>query len=224
VKSAEIKRLTSRRDGSALSAEKLLETAGRRDCARFHFSDETRSGARVEYRRDGQRPVAADLAALQDAIPCFLPGTLLRTAQGPRPIESLVAGDRVVTRDGGAQAVVSVSRADFGWRQIGLNPYLRPVRIPAGALGNGLPERDLVLSRNHKLLVQAANGDESLMAARDLLGLSGVATVDVSSVSYLRLHLQRHEIVLAEGLWSESALPDGDTRAAARRDLDSTAA
>jgi len=168
------------------------------------------TAARIEAL-DGEGQVSSRLAiaALEAAIPCFTPGTAIATATGPRLAEDLRPGDRVVTRDHGPGAIVWIGRHDFDWRMLGLNPLLRPVMIRAGALGHGLPMRDLLVSPNHRMLVgrhreAAADDAEALMPARALIGRPGIARDDRPRVSYLQILCERHEAILAEGSWSES--------------------
>ena len=51
----------------------------------------------------GEVDSAAELTAI--GIPCFTPGTLIATANGLRPVESLEVGDLVPTRDSGMQRI-----------------------------------------------------------------------------------------------------------------------
>lgn len=144
-------------------------------------------------------------------IPCFLSGTLIATPDGPRPVESLRAGMQVMTLDHGPRRLIwtGASRVDPG-----AAPEQAPVCIPAGAFGAGLPRRDLFVSPPHRLLVAGAGLElmtgsaEALIPAGHLLGWRGVAQMrNDAPVWYHHLLLGRHEIVLAEGLPSESFHP-----------------
>ena len=152
---------------------------------------------------------ATDVGGILAQVPCFTPGCLIATGRGECPVEDLRPGDRVVTRDNGLQRVLWTGGSDFGWRDLGLLPMLRPVLIREGALGDGLPERDLLLSPNHRLLVRS-RGDgptasaEALVAVRDLVGRPGVEVVAPAAVRYLQVLFARHEAILADGVWTES--------------------
>ncbi|MDT9694193.1 Hint domain-containing protein, partial [Streptomyces sp. P9(2023)] len=84
----------------------------------------------------------------------------------------------------------------------------------AGALGAGVPARDLVVSPQHRVLVGSRIAQrlfgcgEALVAARHLLGLAGVS-VDhpAGGLTYLHLGFEHHEIVRSEGMWTESFFP-----------------
>ncbi|MFN0115003.1 MAG: Hint domain-containing protein [Paracoccaceae bacterium] len=180
---------------------------------RFVYSDERLGRGRIEaLDPEGRGGAPEDMGDVLAAIPCFTPETRVLTERGLVAVDGLSAGDRVVTRDHGSRRVVWSGRRAFGWRELGLNPLLRPVRIRAGALGEGLPERDILLSPNHRILFAArtATGghDEAFVPARDLAGRHGVEIVAPAAVTYVQLLFDRHEAVLSEGIWSESFLPD----------------
>ncbi len=191
---------------------------------------ETDTGGRIETLDDAGRVTGRmAMARLVQALPCFTPDTAIATAEGPRQAGTLRPGDRIATRDHGLCPIAWIGRRDFDWRMLGLNPILRPVRIRAGALGQGLPERDLLLSPNHRLLVSARPdpdraATEALVAAAALVGRPGIGRDTPGAVSYLQILFARHEAVLAEGCWSESYQPDRHSLAAldpgARRALD----
>lgn len=149
--------------------------------------------------------------------PCFTPGTMVATPRGEVAVEKLVAGDRIVTRDNGAQEIRWVGRRDLSWAQLLSNNHLKPILIPVGGLGNGLPEREMLVSPNHRMLV--ANDrtqlyfaeNEVLVAAKHLVGGEGVRQVDRAGVSYIHFMCDRHQVVLADGAWTESFQPDDRT-------------
>ena len=145
--------------------------------------------------------------------PCFTPGTQITTERGDCPVEQLAAGARIITRDNGIQTVRWVGRTQLFLHDFQAEPHLLPVFIAKGALGKGLPERDMRLSPNHRVLV--ANGRTSLrFAEREVLVAAkhltseGVHVVQSSGTTYLHFMCDRHEIVLADGVWTESFQPD----------------
>lgn len=143
--------------------------------------------------------------------PCFTPGTAIATPGGERRVEDLRAGDAVMTADHGAQRLLWIGRRHLDATALDLAPNLRPVRVAAGALGPGLPRRELLLSPQHRLLVRSAIAErvggapEVLVAVRHLIGLPGIAPArEIRTVSYLHLLFMRHELVIANGALSES--------------------
>lgn len=146
--------------------------------------------------------------------PCFAGGTLIRTLSGERPVEALQPGDLVVTADHGAQPLRVVLSTTLGPGRLIADPSLRPIRIAAGALGQGTPRRDLLVSPQHRVLVRSRIAErmfgspEVLVAAKHLLGLPGIAVAeDVASVSYYHLVMDAHEVVESEGALTESFYP-----------------
>ncbi len=145
---------------------------------------------------------------------CFAPGTLLLTPHGARPIETLREGDLVQTRDSGAQEIRWTGSRRMSGARLYAMPHLRPVRFRSGALGRGRPDGDLLVSPQHRMLVKGAaarslfNADEVLVAAEDLIdGQSVLIDTQIREVTYHHLLLERHEVIFANGLETESFHP-----------------
>ncbi|MCF6231732.1 MAG: Hint domain-containing protein [Rhodobacteraceae bacterium] len=155
----------------------------------------------------------AEIEEVIGAPICFTPGTRIATPRGERLIEELQIGDRIITRDNGIQDIAWLGVRDMTGQELANAEHLNPVMIRQGALGNGLPERDMMLSPNHRVLV--ANDKtalyfedrEVLVAAKHLIGLDGVTRMDVPRVSYIHMMFAQHEVVLSDGSWSESFQP-----------------
>lgn len=150
---------------------------------------------------------------IENVIPCFTPGTMIATPKGEVAAEYLKAGDKIITRDNGIQEIRWVGQKAMGWRDLHVNPHLKPVLIRQGSLGNGLPERDMLVSPNHRVLVAndrtALYFDEHevLVAAKHLVSSAGIAAVDSVGTTYIHFMLDRHEVVLSNGAWTESFQP-----------------
>ena len=148
-----------------------------------------------------------------EQIICFTPGTRIATQKGEVPVEELQAGVKVFTRNNGAQTLRWVGRRDLSPRTLHDRREFQPILIRKGALGKGLPERDLLVSAQHRMLVASDlaalmfDEREVLVAAKHLVGLDGVDAMRIASVSYLHLMFDHHEVVLADGAWSESFQP-----------------
>ncbi|MEM7189544.1 MAG: Hint domain-containing protein, partial [Pseudomonadota bacterium] len=88
-------------------------------------------------------------------ILCFAADTMIETTEGQQRCADLAPGDLVVGADGKEKPLRQVLRRDLGWVELATNPRLWPVRIAAGALGQDLPRRDLLVSRQHRMLVSS---------------------------------------------------------------------
>ena len=177
-------------------------------------ADGNSTSGTVEFL-DGAGAVTGTLefAEIENIIPCFTPGTVIATANGERLVEELREGDRIITRDNCLQKIRWVGRRDLSGRELLQVPHLKPVLIRAGSLGRGLPERDMVVSPNHRLLMQSDRSAlyfadrEVLAAAKHLTGLGGVDRVETSAISYIHFMFDQHEVVLSNGAWTESFQP-----------------
>ncbi|RMC33929.1 hemolysin [Paracoccus alkanivorans] len=145
------------------------------------------------------------------AFVCFAAGTEIKTADGVCPIEDLSVGQLVLTIDGGLQPIRWIGRRKFDSIDLRLKPKLRPVRIRAGALGEGYPSRDLVVSPQHRVLVRnnllqrMFCTTEALVAAKHLLELPGIEVAeDLAEVEYFHMMFDRHQIVWSNGAATES--------------------
>ena len=150
---------------------------------------------------------------IETIVMCFTPGTRIATPKGAVPVQKLRVGDLVVTRDHGAQRIRWIGRRSLTAAELAADPSLQPVRIRKGALGHGLPLRGMEISRQHRMLMGTARQtlffgeEEVLVRAGHLTHLPGVKTMARESVTYIHLMFDRHELVMAEGAWSESFQP-----------------
>jgi len=158
------------------------------------------------------RPAPAP--APEGGVICFSSGTFIDTPRGPRLIEALRPGDLVWTADNGAQEILWTGQRRMSGARLYAMPHLRPIRIRAGALGDGTPDYDLLVSPEHRVLMCGA-------AARDLFGTPEVLVracdlVDdnritqapgLREITYVHLLLPAHEVIFANGALAESFHP-----------------
>jgi hypothetical protein len=144
-------------------------------------------------------------------VMCFAQGTLIKTIKGEVPIEDLRQGDRVLTFDCGYQPISWIGGRSLGQTELEQNPKLRPIRIQAGALGPNLPEQDLIVSPQHRILIKSViavrmfDTAEVLVPANKLLTLPGIDIEwDVDSVDYFHMLFEHHQIVFSNGSPTES--------------------
>jgi hypothetical protein len=133
---------------------------------------------------------------------CFMRGVRIRTPNGETPVEALRPGDLVSLADGTTQPVWWLGRQTIAIPTpdaVGIVP----IRIKKGALGRGLPTRDLLVSPGHALFF-----DGLLIEAGALV--NGVSIVREEPrpepFTYFHIELDHHALVLAEGAPAESYL------------------
>ncbi|MEW9920716.1 Hint domain-containing protein [Marimonas sp. MJW-29] len=179
------------------------------------YTSDDREDGFVTYFDADNRPEDRVLVfqEIENVVPCFTPGTRIATPQGERLVEDLHVGDRVITRDNGIQEIRWVGARRMSAAAFERAPHMRPVLIQRGALGQGLPERDTMVSPNHRVLVVSDMSAlffeerEELVAAKHLTGMKGVDRVHVSATTYIHLLFDHHEVILSNGSWTESFQP-----------------
>ncbi len=145
---------------------------------------------------------------------CFGAGTRIDTPMGPRLVEALQPGDFVMTRDSGPQEVLWTGSRRMSGARLFAMPHLRPVRIHASAFGKDRPDDTLIVSPEHRLLVQGDaaralfNTPEVMVQARDLVNdRTIICAPDMKEVTYVHILLGRHEVIWANGIECESFHP-----------------
>ena len=138
-------------------------------------------------------------------IACFVEGALIETAEGPKRIETLQEGDLVLTRDNGVQPLRWI-----GSRTVSGHGEFAPVRFPKGVLG---AERDHYLSQQHRVLVtgwmaELLCGELEVLVPAKALARGGPGIIEPrDEVTYFHLLFETHQIVVADGVESESFFP-----------------
>ncbi len=137
--------------------------------------------------------------------PCFTPGTLVETPDGPKLVESLKPGDLVTTADNGSKALKWIGKTI-----VPAEGKLAPIRFEAGVFGL---ERPLLVSPQHRMLIADWRAQyhfghsEVLVAAHCLVNGDTVTRVEGGDVEYIHLLFDQHEIIFANGAKSESYYP-----------------
>jgi hypothetical protein len=149
-------------------------------------------------------------------VPCFTPGTTICTTTGTRAIENLEVGDLVLTRDNGFKPIAWIGIKRVEGAQLAAHDELQPICIPRGSLGDDCPNRDMMVSRQHRMLLTGVRADllfgsnEVCVKAKDLVSQQGIHEARVEGVTYVHIMFDQHEIVLANEAWTESFQP-GDS-------------
>lgn len=143
-------------------------------------------------------------------VPCFVAGTLIATPDGPRCVENLRPGDRVITLDNAAQPLIWVGQT--------LRPAQgpdAPIAFTAGRFGATRATR---VSPQHRILLQGA-WVELLFALPEVLARAkhlGKPALSkrlgpAATVLYVHLMFRQHEIVFGDGMPSENYQPGDQT-------------
>lgn len=151
-------------------------------------------------------PVLANLS-LRHALPS---GSRVLTARGEVLIETLTANDRIITRDRGMVPVRDVLRLSV--------PRGTPmVLIPAGAMGQGRPERDVMLPPDQPVVLRdwrartIFNAREARVAAARLIDGSVIRSVKSGGETVWCIVLDRPSAIYIDGLEMVSGALDAMT-------------
>ncbi|SDX53109.1 Hint domain-containing protein [Roseicitreum antarcticum] len=146
-------------------------------------------------------------------LSCFTVGTMIDVLGGRKAVEDLRPGDMVLTRDNGYLPLAWTGSRVLDAAEIAETPDYAPVRIAVGALGDNLPERPMLVSPQHRMLVTNSRAElmfgerEVLVPAVHMVGLPGISRVEGQGVTYVHIMFDQHEILRADGAWSESYQP-----------------
>jgi len=129
----------------------------------------------------------------------MMAGTKVATPQGWAKVETITAGQSVLTFDGGMQTVVAVTRHILMTDTTDIASW--PMSVPAGALGN---REDMTILPNQPVMIESdlaedLTGDPfALIPATTLNGLRGITPARPDAwVEVLQLHFEQDEIVFA---------------------------
>lgn len=136
----------------------------------------------------------------------------VRTPCGPRHVSNLRTGDLVVTRDNGLQPVRMVFGRTVSQAEMAADPSLAPIRLKPRCIGPMMPQRDLLIAGDHRILIPGyrladqPDTGSALILARDIAGTSDGAYVDRSfdEVVYYNLVFDAQQVFSANGLPVES--------------------
>jgi fibronectin-binding autotransporter adhesin len=137
---------------------------------------------------------------VNNTTPCYCRGTMILTVRGEIPVEALEIGDHLVTLSGATKQIKWIGRRSYDGRFVKGKREVLPIVIAAGALGDGVPWRDLWVSPEHALYL-----DGSLVPAKLLVNGMTITQVDaVSELEYFHIEVEPHDVIYAEGAPAET--------------------
>lgn len=158
---------------------------------------------------DGKTYLNADIVTV-----CFLPGSMIRTAEGDIAVEDIRVGDNVVAFDwktgeetvrpviwvGKAHATVHAHRSD--------DEAGYPVRVLKNAVAEGVPYKDMLITAEHCLFFEG-----KFVPVRMLVNGSSIFyDKSITSYDYYHLETAEHAVIVADGMMTESYLDTGNRR------------
>jgi hypothetical protein len=136
---------------------------------------------------------------------CFCAGTMIGTPGGEVPVQTLQAGDMVLTAGGRPRPVKWIGRGKVLATR-GRRTAATPVIVGKGALADNVPNRDLHVTRAHSLYL-----DGVLIPAEFLVNHKTIRWDDrAQEVEIYHVELDSHDVLLANGAAAESYRDDGN--------------
>jgi hypothetical protein len=148
----------------------------------------------------------AEVAGSTDIfVPCFLPGTHILTDLGEVLVEKLRVGDTIVTLGGHTRRLCWIGQGR-ALATRGRRSAATPVIVRKGALADNVPHLDLHITKGHSLYL-----DGVLIPVEFLINHRSIVWDDrAQEVTVFHLELDAHDVLIANGVPSESYRDDGN--------------
>ncbi|WP_347313359.1 Hint domain-containing protein [Defluviimonas sp. SAOS-178_SWC] len=146
----------------------------------------------------GRRPPRQE--PIRWTLPGFCGSARVTTSFGDLPIQALRRRDPLRTVQGTLATVDWIDCIQLEEDFLHANPDALPVRISAGALGNGRPERDVIVSPHQVVNVAPGQFQQDFRRARDLTDKPGIMRQPEMLISYYVFHCAAPAAVMVEGL------------------------
>lgn len=132
-------------------------------------------------------------------VTCYVRGTRIATVRGEVAVEDLLIGDALPTMHAGIQKIKWIGMRGYA-APFANHAKVLPICVRAGALGEGVPSRDLFVSPGHAICIDGV----LVHAARLVNGVSIIQMPRVDEVIYYHIELENHEVIFAENCPAES--------------------
>lgn len=155
----------------------------------------------INWTGNNDAAVASTLDGTSPTVTCFLSGSMIATPQGDARVEDLQIGDLIMSAAGKALPVKWVGRQTVQKQRHSLR--MQPVRICAGALGDGLPHADLTVTADHGMVIDGYVINASALVNHDTIDFVPMSELEQSFIVY-RIETENHDVILANGTPSET--------------------
>lgn len=147
---------------------------------------------------------SGDIPALDTSVftVCFAAGTVIATSVGETKVEDLKIGDLVLTADGKEVPVLWIGLQKVHKLFTPAERFV-PVRVKAGALGDGLPHSDLVLTANHALVIDGIAINAGVLVNGTTITYDPIEALP-DHVTYYHVETEGHEVIMANGAPAET--------------------
>jgi len=139
---------------------------------------------------------------------------MVATPNGAVAVEDLKVGDLVETRDHGPQKVRWIGQKTVSAHELEQAPHLQPILIRKDSIAPGVPNRDMQVSPQHRMLIENSatqlwlGEDEVLVKAKHMIHKAGVDQIIADDdITYIHVMFDCHEIMLVDNAWTESFQP-----------------
>lgn len=153
-------------------------------------------------RQEAPAPHAPQERGIRWTLAGFGPLPRISTSFGEVHAQAIRERDMVRTQEGALKAVVYTDHIALDGDFLARNPDACAVLVRSGALGNGLPKTDVLLSPEQEISWERHAVASSFLKARDLLGRPGVLRKPEDIMTYSIFHCGEPAVVRMEGLWA----------------------
>ncbi|SMX36912.1 Hint domain-containing protein [Octadecabacter ascidiaceicola] len=198
--------------GTVVFTQSVTPTSsGSFDTFTFNFQFPTADTYTLRFTEQGSDNSEGTILDNISLVVCFADGTRIATPDGDVKVENLRTGDLVLTSDGNAKPIKWIGSRKLTAKELTAHPENKPIVFRKNSLGNAMPQDDLMVSPQHRILVRSKvamrvfGTPESLVPAKKLTILDGVEVQEhCKEVTYFHFALEEHSIVLAHGAFAET--------------------
>ncbi|MFS8366801.1 Hint domain-containing protein [Acetobacter oryzifermentans] len=147
-----------------------------------------------------------------DTFACFLKDSFIKTENGYVPVQDIVPGRMISVFMDGKEEQKEVVWA--GTARVVVNGNLPedqagyPVRVLKNSISENVPFKDMLITSEHCLFVEG-----KFVPARMLVnGRSIYYDTSVTSYNYYHIETEKHSVIMADGMLTESYLDTGNRR------------